>query len=186
MAPDMEEPAPRGLVEKISGTPPLLLAGVVLASALSNRAAVGLWPALVYSALIIGTGVFLAHRLAAPQREARRARDARAGLVECGFRRAEAGEAGRAASWTPGTARVDHGSLRFRPRSGNSAEAFGPAVLLLPFDLGGAVSPAAARRLRLDPSSQWVRTATSQGPVELAATDAGLRLLGASPERTGR
>ncbi|MFE4837939.1 hypothetical protein ACFRAU_25060 [Arthrobacter sp. NPDC056691] len=176
MAAETLSPAPRSRREKTCEV--LAVLGGYLGFTVANvlHRDLGFWPSLLIGIGLTVPTVLFFNWLALPERRARLASDAERGLIECATRRPNAIPGSLQDRWKPGYAEVRDGTIRFQALYVDT-EPSGP---ISTFSLLGAPKPVAAPAKRpADVRRQWkiVSMETDQGPLQLAASDNGLKLL---------
>jgi hypothetical protein len=194
MAEQMLHPTPPSRWEKaydIAAPAVPLFIGLSAGPSLSRM--VGLWPALAIVLLGAVVLMLILARLVAPLKKARRAKDAEQGLFPCWFLDDKPALGSSKRRWSMGYAQVQDDTLSFQATIGTSS---GPGSLvgavktfsnLAPLDMpnSAAKAPWPIRK------SPVISLDTDKGPIDLAVSETGLKLLAAhysdrgNPNRPG-
>jgi hypothetical protein len=176
MAAETLRPAQRSRREKVCDWMASLLsfAAVLAANFLWPEA--GYW-SLAAAVLIPLPIMLLFGWLASSERKARLARDAERGLIECAIRRPDSLPGSLQGRWKPGYAEVHRGVLRFQALYVGVDEPAGPISSYTNISPPQAVPVPEKRRADVKRKWRMVAMRTDQGTLELAASEAALRLL---------
>jgi hypothetical protein len=194
MAEQMLHPTPPSRWEKVYDLAvPVVPLFIVLSTAPSLRRVMGFWPALIIPLLGVVVLMLILNRLVAPLKKARRAKDAEQGLFECWLLDAKPAPGSSKRRWAGGYAQVQDGTLTFQARIGMTS---GPNSLVGPLKTFSNLVPLdkpnpAAKAPWPIRKSPAISLNTDKGPIDLAASEASLKLLTAhysdrgNPNRPG-
>ena len=170
-------PTPRSRREKVYDW---LASGVSFLAVLGTNLAwpdAGFWSALVAAVVFPLLALLLFGWLATPARKARLALDANRGLIECSTRQPNAPPGSLQDRWKPGYAEVHSGLIRFQGLYGDMEEAAGPISVFRVQSPPQLVTMPQRRPADVKRGWKLVSMDTDQGPLQLAASEDGLKLL---------